>query len=241
MPASLTARVRIFRFDPSAKRGPRFDTFQVSVTESMRVLDTLRAIYENQAGDLAFQYACRIGRCGTCGVRVNGRPVLACQERIKLEMTIEPLSPFPVLRDLVVDRSDVEARYAALSLAPQRVAEHPGQREPVDPQTATQVGMMGSCLACMICVSGCPAVAERAFDGPAFMLQLRRLAEHPADHGPRLAQALQGGMLECFGCDVCTQLCPADLSPAEAIRRFRREVIFGRQKHLAGSTGGDGQ
>ena len=79
----------------------------------------------------------------------------------------------------------------------------------------------------MVCVSACPAVEERPFDGPAFMLKLRQMAEHPADRTDRLQQAVGAGMLECFGCDVCTQLCPADLSPAQAIREFRKELLFG--------------
>jgi succinate dehydrogenase/fumarate reductase-like Fe-S protein len=81
----------------------------------------------------------------------------------------------------------------------------------------------------MVCVSAGPAVAERAFDGPAFMLKLRHMDQHPDNGKPRLAQALDLGMLECFGCDVCTQVCPADLSPAQAIRDFRRDLIFGKR------------
>ncbi len=217
-------RAEIYRHDPSSGEEPRFDRFDVEAAPEMRVLDVIRAIYEKDAGDLAFQYACRTGRCGTCGVKVNGRPVLACQERAKAEMRIEPLTPFPVLRDLVVDRTEVEERFRSLSLAPQRLAPHDGTREAVDPVAAREIGRLGSCISCMICVSACPAVAERPFDGPAFMLELRRLDEHPADHGPRLAQALDHGMLECFGCDICTQLCPIDLSPADAIRDFRRDI-----------------
>jgi fumarate reductase (CoM/CoB) subunit B len=220
----------ILRFDPSSGKPARYEQFELAATSNMRVLDVLRSIYETQAGDLAFQYACRVGRCGTCAVRVNGRPVLACQERVKRRMKIEPLSPFSVLRDLVIDYSEVEERYSALRLAPIGPTQHPGQRAPIPPNQARKVGLMGSCLACMICVSSCPAVEERPFDGPAFMLQLRRLAEHPADHGARLKQALDGGLLECFGCDACTQVCPADLSPADAIRDFRRELMLGPKR-----------
>ena len=227
----LQVRTTILRYDPSSDKAPRYEQFELAATSNMRVLDVLRSIYESQAPDLAFQYACRVGRCGTCAVRVNGRPVLACQERVKCEMKIEPLSPFPVLRDLVIDYSEVQERYRALSLAPIGATQHPGRRMAIPPDQARKVGLMGSCLACMICVSACPAVEERPFDGPAFMLQLRRLAEHPSDHGPRLKQALDGGLLECFGCDACTQVCPADLSPAEAIRDFRRELLLGRRPH----------
>ena len=224
--SDITVTARICRFDPQDGASPRYESYEVSGPPTMRVLEVLRSVYENQAGDLAFQYACRIGRCGTCSVIVNGRPVLACQERAKPEMTIEPLSPFPVLRDLVIDRSEAEQRYAALDLAPKRAAPHGGEPEEIDPEEAREVGLLATCACCMVCVSACPAVAERAFDGPAFMLQLRRLADLPADTGDRLAQALDGGMAECFGCDICTQLCPADLSPADAIRDFRRDLLW---------------
>jgi succinate dehydrogenase/fumarate reductase-like Fe-S protein len=129
-----------------------------------------------------------------------------------------------------VDRTEIEARYEQHAYAPQRAKEYAGGPEPIDVKHAEHLCHMGSCLACMVCVSGCPAVEERAFDGPAFMLKLRHMAEHPADSGNRLEQAIDAGMLECFGCDLCTQLCPADLSPAQAIREFRRDMIFGGSK-----------
>ena len=90
MTETITTHVRIFRSDPGSGEASRYDEFDVSGPEGMRVLDVLRSVYENQAHDLAFQYACRIGRCGTCGVKVNGKPVLACQERATEAMTVEP-------------------------------------------------------------------------------------------------------------------------------------------------------
>jgi fumarate reductase (CoM/CoB) subunit B len=236
--ASITVTAEIRRYEPGQDAEPRYDRFEVSGLENMSVLDVVRSIYENQAPDLAYQFACRIGRCGTCAVRVNGRPVLACQERCKARMRIEPLTPFPVLRDLVVDRTEIEDRLAGLELAPKREAGHPGRPEAIGAELAAKLCNMDSCLLCMVCVSACPAVDERPFDGPAFMLKLRHLAEHPADRGNRLAQAVDHGMLECFNCDACTQVCPADLSPAQAIRDFRRELILGGGKTHGGKTHG---
>ena len=230
MSKQITVVAEVRRHDPSQQGGPHYQRFEVTGIDSMRVLDVIRSIYENQAGDLAYQFACRVGRCGTCAVKVNGIPVLACQEKCKPQMRIEPLTPFPVLRDLVVDRTEVEARYAALKLTPQRKSAHPGRAEPIEPALAEKLCHYDLCLACMVCVSACPAVAERPFDGPAYMLKLRHMAAHPADSANRLDQALEAGMLECFNCDVCTQLCPADLSPAQAVRDFRKQMIFGGGK-----------
>ena len=226
MTEAVTMEVDILRSSPMEGTPSAYQHFTVQGTDNMRVLDVIRSIYENQAGDLAYQFACRIGRCGTCAMRVNGVPVLACQESCKPEMRIDPLSPFPVLRDLVVDRTEVETRYAQMALTPS--GPQPSERvRPIAPDLAEELCHLDSCLACMVCVSGCPAVEERAFDGPAFMLKLRHLQAHPADNGNRLGQALDGGLLECFACDACTQLCPADLNPAQAIRDFRRDMIFG--------------
>jgi fumarate reductase (CoM/CoB) subunit B len=237
MSDTMTYRVRIRRHDPGSGTGRHYDDFAVDGPEGMRVLDVLRSVYENQAPDLAFQYACRIGRCGTCSVKVDGKPVLACQERAPQQMTVEPLTPFPVVRDLVIDRSEIEQHYIDLDLAPQRAHPHDGSIDPIDPGKGRQIGVLGGCISCMICVSACPAVEDRPFDGPAFMIQLRRLADLPADRGPRLQQAIDHGMLECFGCDACTQLCPADLSPADAIRAFRKEAMTGRRHRRASGDG----
>ena len=234
---TITVTAEIQRFDPARDKEPHFDTFSVTGMSNMRVLDVIRSVYENQAGDLAYQFACRIGRCGTCAVRVNGVSVLACQERCKSHMRIEPLKPFPVLRDLVVDRTEIEARLEELKLAPLRTSEHPGMPEPIAPKLAEELCHMDSCLLCMVCVSACPAVEERPFDGPAFMLKLRHMSKHPQDTRNRLDQAIEHGMLECFNCDVCTQVCPADLSPAQAIREFRKELLLGGKRPAEGRPG----
>ena len=180
MPTDIKMRAEIRRYDPGVDTEPRYEIFEVAGQDNWRILDVIRSIYERQAGDLAYQFACRVGRCGTCAVKVNGVPVLACQERCKPEMKIEPLTPFPVLRDLVVDRTEIEARYEHTRRAAAR-SPYAGGPEPIDPLLAEDLCHKGSCLACMVCVSGCPAVEERAFDGPAFMLKLRHMAEHPAD------------------------------------------------------------
>lgn len=224
---NITVTAEIRRFSPGQDEAARYDSFEVNGLDNMRVLDVIRSVYANQAGDLAFQFACRIGRCGTCAVKVNGVPVLACQERCVPHMRIEPLTPFPVIRDLVIDRTEIEARYTDLAIVPAEPAADAEYPLPMPPAVAEKIGHLDSCLACMICVSACPAVDERPFDGPAFMLKLRYMDQHPNNGVDRLPDALDGGLLECFGCDACTQLCPADLSPAQSIRELRRGMVLG--------------
>ena len=70
------------------------------------VLDLLLAIQRKHDPSIGFRHSCRVALCNVCGVRVNGEPVLACQESLPAEVDevrIEPLEGKPVLRDLVVE------------------------------------------------------------------------------------------------------------------------------------------
>lgn len=93
-------RVTIRRDDPDAE-----STFLVDRTEPMLVLDLLLAVRREHDPSLAFRHSCRVAMCNTCGVRVDGEPVLACQVPVLPErddLLIEPLEGAPIIRDLIV-------------------------------------------------------------------------------------------------------------------------------------------
>ncbi len=99
-----TAIVRIFRFDPSMDKKPRYETYKVPYKfwNNRKIIDTLQYIYENLAPGLAFRGPCSQGLCGSCVIRVNDKPVLACETIAKKSMLIEPLDKEKVVKDLVV-------------------------------------------------------------------------------------------------------------------------------------------
>jgi succinate dehydrogenase/fumarate reductase iron-sulfur protein len=97
------ASVKIFRFDPSKDKEPRYDIYSVPLVENMSVLGVLSYIYENLDPSLAFYFSCRDGKCGGCTMLVNGKAVLACQALANEDMTIEPLPKRKIIRDLVVE------------------------------------------------------------------------------------------------------------------------------------------
>lgn len=84
-------------------------TYSVDLPSNITVLDALMSIREDLDGTLAFRYACRMGICGICTVKVNGRPRLACSTKLgdlgTQELFIEPIHDKGVIRDLVVDLS----------------------------------------------------------------------------------------------------------------------------------------
>ena len=100
-----SATVKLYRFDPSVDKEPRYETYQVpaGAWKNRKVVDVLRYIYENFAPGLAFREPCRQQVCGACLVTVNRKPVLACEAIAGPEMTIEPAPKRRVLKDLVVD------------------------------------------------------------------------------------------------------------------------------------------
>ena len=99
------AIVKIFRFDPTVDKEPRYETYEVQAEawNNRKVIDVLRYIYENFAPGLSFREPCRQQLCGACGVMVNKKPVLACNAIAEKAMLIEPISKYPVLKDLIVD------------------------------------------------------------------------------------------------------------------------------------------
>src|SRR5437016_5340962 len=93
--------VNVHRSDSTAR-----SAFEVARFEPMMVLDVLLAIQREHDPALGFRFSCRVGMCGTCTVRVDGRPALACQTRVTPEQAsirLDPLGGLPVLRDLTVD------------------------------------------------------------------------------------------------------------------------------------------
>lgn len=102
-----TVAFKVFRFDPERAAKPNYDTYKVPLTEDLTVLDSLYYIQENYDGSLAFRSSCRRAMCGSCGLKINGKSELACHTLVKdlesLEVTVEPLSFLPVVKDLIVD------------------------------------------------------------------------------------------------------------------------------------------
>jgi len=88
----------------SPEAGPsRCDTFQVPFDPGLTLMDVLRHIYVSLDPTLAFRHACDCSYCGVCAVRLNGRPVLACETMMTKHMRVEPLSE-PAVRDLIAQQ-----------------------------------------------------------------------------------------------------------------------------------------
>jgi succinate dehydrogenase/fumarate reductase iron-sulfur protein len=106
MEQKAMSKIRVLRFDPDRDPAPFFQEYTIPYERENTILDSLNYIYRHLDGSLAFRGSCFAGGwCNVCTVRVNGRVLLPCKHFMEQEMTIEPLSGYPVLRDLIVDYS----------------------------------------------------------------------------------------------------------------------------------------
>ena len=148
MPETVT--LEVFRYRPEDETQPTFESFEVPFHPEWMILDALNYIKDDLDGSLSYRWACRMGVCGSCGMMANGRAVLTCATYLESllpgPIRIEPLTGFPVIRDLVGDitdfmgkLSDVKAwiiRYDEKPLeegeylqTPAELAEHTGTAE----------------------------------------------------------------------------------------------------------------
>ena len=211
---------KIFRFDPTADPGPRYDTIEVPHAPHMRVLDVLDYAVDECGLSIGYRYFCGVKRCGMCGVNVNGKPVLACWEEATPDMVIEPLSNMPVIRDLTVDRSAFER--ATVELEPRLVRTTPYESFPeayTHRDVAATFPLM-NCIECYVCSSTCPAVTgpeaaddqgHRDFVGPGTLVQIAKVALHPKDELDRSAMLEKASIDNCMSCYRCEQVCPVGI------------------------------
>jgi succinate dehydrogenase / fumarate reductase iron-sulfur subunit len=95
--------VKLYRFDPTKDREPYYEDYQVPVEEQETILGVLEYIRENIDPSLSYRDSCAYGCCAICIMKVNGKNVLACTEKVKGdELLIEPARADKVLRDLAI-------------------------------------------------------------------------------------------------------------------------------------------
>ncbi|HDS64096.1 MAG TPA: succinate dehydrogenase/fumarate reductase iron-sulfur subunit [Methanofollis liminatans] len=202
----------IIRFNPETDEKPHPETYTVEVHEGARVLHALHAVHA-QDQTLAYRYCCGSGQCGSCAVKVNGTPVLACLAEAKDGMVVSPLD-LPVVQDLEVDLAPYIDRLAHIAPAP--CATFPTKEE-ID-----AIKPLRDCIECMACVSVCPALKVTDFAGPTAMRQELRLALDPRDTGDRVPEAVKEGLFFCTSCQQCWKVCPKGIQlPGKAIEKLR--------------------
>lgn len=222
--------VHVSRFDPERDTEPHIESYQMPGGTGFMVLDALNYIREHHDPSLRFRHSCHMGKCGTCAVRVDGHPRLACWHLAEDGQLIEPLAGLPVIADLVVERVEADLQAAGLGFDRPEGA-HPacsGELERVRVDRRAEVDLARTCINCFACFSVCPYIHadDKIFAGPKQMVEVARWTYDPrVEPGRSLVVALHHGVWDCVACRACTQACPQEIDPMQRILDLREMVL----------------
>ena len=183
MSTPRTVLLKVFRYG-LGDTAPRYDQFRVPAGPRTTVLDALLAVRRQQDPSLTVRHSCLHGSCGTCGMRVNGREVLACVTRLEElgdPVVVEPLAGAAVAGDLVVDMEHVYRRLEPVGRALVRASERAGTNDgKAGPGPVLEdLERFEDCIECGLCLSACPAAGDPRFLGLAALAAAERSWRSP--------------------------------------------------------------
>jgi fumarate reductase iron-sulfur subunit len=225
-----TIEIEVLRYNPEKDSEPHFQSFEVPFAHDTSVLQGLQYIKDHLDGSLSFRWSCRMAICGSCGNMVNGVPQLSCHTFLRDyypgKVRIEPLTHFPILRDLAIDQTDF-INNKLPSVKPYLI---PKEERPLSAgpylQTPGQIHkyyQYSQCINCLLCYAACPQYGlNPKFTGPAALALLHRYNADSRDRGWEERAELLNAEEGVWGCTLvgyCSQVCPKQVDPAHAINQ----------------------
>jgi succinate dehydrogenase / fumarate reductase, iron-sulfur subunit len=229
-------KLRIRRYDPESGEPAYWDEHTVELEPHRSVLEGILQARARFDGSIGIRCSCRAAICGSCGVRINGQPGLACHTHLDKAQAssrdgvieVEPMGNMPVLKDLVVDMDQVHWKKIQ-RVTPWLVNKEPiPEREYIVPAyNMVDVTQTMACIQCGACVSDCLSMeVDPLFIGPAALAKAYRFAGDPRDaqHYERLKDLAEDphGIYDCTHCFKCIEACPKGVAPMSQIMRLRR-------------------
>jgi succinate dehydrogenase / fumarate reductase iron-sulfur subunit len=224
-----------------------WEEFKVPYKPNMNVVSVLMEIRKNpinisekSTSPVIWECNCLEEVCGACSMIINGKPRQACSALIdKLEQPIklEPLSKFPVVRDLMVDRNSILDGFKKVKAWVEIDGSFdigPGPRFEEDKRK--EAYKLSLCMSCGCCLEACPNVNKKSFFiGPAALNQVRLFNDLPLGKNTsakRLeAIMVKGGLADCGNSQNCVQVCPKEIPLTSSIASLNREsVLFSLRK-----------
>jgi succinate dehydrogenase / fumarate reductase iron-sulfur subunit len=217
--------------------------FEVAWQPHMNVISALMEIQKRPvtaSGDrttpVVWECVCLEEVCGSCTMVINGRVRQSCSAMIDMlapdgqTITLQPMTKFPVVRDLVVDRQrmfeDLKRVHAWIQLDGSHEIG-PGPRQSQDNQE--EAYPLSRCMTCGCCLEACPQIGPMSdFVGPAALNQVRLFNLHPSGKmhaGERLDAVMgEGGVEGCGKAQNCVEVCPKEIPLVDSIASVARDT-----------------
>jgi succinate dehydrogenase / fumarate reductase iron-sulfur subunit len=241
----MDLKLHVWRQDGPNSVG-RFEDYDApGISEHMSFLDMLDLVNDRIVRDggepIAFDHDCREGICGTCGLVINGVPhghrsmTTACQLHMRefrdgQDIYIEPwrAAAFPIIRDLVVDRTAFDRIIQAGGYISIRTGAAPdANATPIEKDDADVAFDAAACIGCGACVAACPNASGMLFTA-AKVTHLGLLPQGQPERDLRVLKMVQThddeGFGTCTNHGACQNACPKGIS-VDYIARLNRDMV----------------
>ncbi len=240
----MKLKLRVWRQKDANSKGG-FHSHDVEADEHMSFLEMMDVLNEQLISEkkepVAFEHDCREGICGTCNMVINGRPhgpqkgTTVCQLHMRQfkdgdEIVIEPwrVAAFPIIKDLVVDRSSFDHIIQAGGYISVNTGQAPdGNAIPIEKDISSEAFDAAACIGCGACAAACPNGSAMLFTS-AKVAHLGKLPQGKVEHEGRVqkmvAQMDKEGFGFCSNIGACEVECPKEIS-TENIAMLNRSYL----------------
>ncbi|MDP1834303.1 MAG: succinate dehydrogenase iron-sulfur subunit [Chlamydiales bacterium] len=224
-----------------------WEEFELEHVPMANVISSLMEIQRNpinragaRVAPVVWEQGCLEEVCGSCSMLINGVPRQACTALIApiVEQTgsstivLAPMTKFPLVRDLIVDRSSMFENLKKVSAWIDSDGAYDRGAGPRLSQAKQEVRYaLSTCMTCGCCSESCPQVNEHSkFMGPAPLAQVRLFNSHPFGHmqAAKRLRAVMGeeGVTGCGNAQNCVRVCPKKIPLTDAIAAIGRDVTL---------------
>jgi succinate dehydrogenase / fumarate reductase iron-sulfur subunit len=251
MTQGKTVRLKVRRQDAGDRpETRRWELFDVAWQPQMNVIRALMDVQKNpvttdkkKVAPVTWECSCLEEVCGACTMVINGKVRQSCTAMIDQlapngeTITLEPMSKFPLIRDLIVDRSRMFEDLKKVKAWIQLDGTYelgPGPRQ--SPENQEEAYPLSRCMTCGCCLEACPQVNDSSkFIGPAAINQVRLFNLHPSGkmHAVERLETLmgEGGIGDCGKAQNCVEVCPKEIPLVDSIAEMGRattvHMLFG--------------